>query len=107
MLREIAGGTGGADNNSNTNNAYAKAGLSTYNVAGVNTDAGLNVGNTSGTEDASGTGVTENNTDSKNAYAKADLSIYIVVGASAGVGTDNAIVTVEKVGSNINNTDID
>lgn len=102
----VVGSTGGEDNNSDSKNAYAKAGLSTYKVTGINTDTGLGAGNISGTEDVSGISSADNNADGTNAYIKANFSIYNVVGTNAGAYTGDAIVTIEKVGSNINNIGI-
>ena len=44
------GDTGGTNNNIDSKNAYAKAGFSTYNITGANTDVGAGAGDTSGTD---------------------------------------------------------
>ena len=99
------GDTGGIDNNFDNKNAYAKAGFSTYNIAGANTDA--DVGDTTGTRDVGSTNVINNNTDGKNAYAKASFSTYNVAGTNAdtSAGAGNRSGTGKKVSNNINSTD--
>ena len=98
--------TGGADNNIDNKNAYAKASFITFNVAGTNT--GLNAGDTTGTRDVGGTDGANNNTGGKNAYAKAGFNTYNVADANADTDADastgDTSSTGEKVSNNINNT---
>ena len=96
-------GTGSVDNKTDGKNAHAKAGFSTYNVAGANTDA--DVGDTIDTGDAGGINGANNNTDSKNAYTKASFSTYNIAGANADVDASAGDIsgTGEEVSNNTNN----
>ena len=98
------GSTGGVDNNSNGKNGHAKAGFSTYNFAGVNTN--IDVGDITGTRDAGSIGGANNNSDGKNAHTKAGFSIYNVTGANTNVDAGDTTGTGDDggTGSTDNNT---
>lgn len=98
---EDDGGISGTDNNSDSKNIYVKASFGTYNIADADADTSAGVGDTSDTRDVSDTGNVDNNTNNKNAYAKADFNIYNVADANASTGVGDAIITNEKVDSNI------
>ena len=99
-----SGGTGGADDNTVGKKTHAKAGFSSYNVAGGNTDA--DAGDTTGTGDVGGTVSVDNNTDNKNVYAKAGFSTYNVADANAdmGTGVGDTLGISEELSNNTNNT---
>ena len=70
------GNIDGANNNSDSKNANAKAGFSTYNVTDANTD--VDTGDTIGMGDANGTSVTNNNTNRKMLTQRL-VSIFIML----------------------------